>query len=173
MAKAQVTMPVYLTNDKNPKCFIPKNNIYDLGNISTEYSSPYILCNLDIFQKSSNNIGFINAREDSDGILRRLAMFIRYKNYFIPSFGLANLMSLDKINVQKSKVSILNHSFDIDENSNVLLNFYDKKWYKTISMVYKKLYARTLLLFLGATAFYLLLGFYFLNLNIYILFSSF
>ncbi|MCF6173847.1 MAG: CHASE2 domain-containing protein, partial [Campylobacteraceae bacterium] len=250
LKKAQVTMPVYLTHDENPQCFIPKNNVYDLGNISTEYSSLYILCNLDIFQKSSNNIGFINAREDSDGILRRLAMFIRYKNYFIPSFGLANLMSLDRINVQKSKVNILDHTFNIDENSNVLLNFYNKKWHQTISavdilsgkfdknrligkfvligtsavglhdhyitstgksiagifahatlidnilhdttiyqpetvkyinllisfllsivilyMVYRRLYMRTLLLFLGAIVLYLLFGVYFLYQNIYI-----
>ncbi len=132
---SQVTMPVYLTNDKNSKCYIPKNNIYNFGNINATYTSPYMLCNLDLFQKSSKNIGFLNAQEDKDGILRRVPSFIRYKKYFIPSFGLANLMNLDKINIKNSEVSILNHTFKMDKNSNILLNFHNKKWYKTISAV--------------------------------------
>jgi adenylate cyclase len=135
LLKSKVTMPVYLTDEINPKCFIPQNNRYNFGNVKTLFISPYMLCNLDILQKNSANIGFLNAQEDRDGILRRLPLFIKYKNYSIPSFGLANLMSLDKINVINNNISILNHTFKIDKNSNILLNFYGKKWYKSISAI--------------------------------------
>jgi len=133
--RSKVTMPVYMTNEINKKCFIPQNNRYNFGNIKTLFASPFMLCNLDIYQKNAANIGFLNASEDHDGILRRLPLFIKYKNYSIPAFGLANLMSLDNINVINNTVSILNHTFKMDKNSNILLNFYDKKWYKTISAI--------------------------------------
>jgi len=135
LSLAKVTMPIYLTQEKNPKCFIPEKNRYNLGVVNTAYDSPYMLCNIDILQKSAKNIGFLNAREDRDGILRRLPLFIKYKNYFIPSFGLANLMSIDKIEIKNSTVSILNHTFKMDKNSNILLNFYKKEHYKSVSAV--------------------------------------
>ena len=135
LSLAMVTMPIYLTQEKNPRCFIPKINRYNLGVVNTAYDSPCMLCNIDVLQKSAKDIGFLNAREDRDGILRRLPMFIKYKNYFIPSFGLANLMSIDKIKIKNSTISILNHTFKIDKNSNILLNFYKKEHYKSISAI--------------------------------------
>ncbi len=131
----RVTLPVYMTDEKHSECYIPKNNREDFGNISSNRNSKQMLCNLDILQRSASNIGFINAREDDDGILRRVSMFIKYKSYFIPAFALANLMNIDRLHVSGNKISILNHTFKMDQNSNVLLNFYNEKWYQSISAV--------------------------------------
>ncbi len=132
---AQVTMPVYMTNKISKKCYIPTKNRYKPQKIDTIYTSAYMLCNLDILQKNSSNIGFINAQEDKDGILRRVPAFIKYKNYYIPSFALANLMNIDNIKVSNNLISILGHDFKTDKNSNILLNFYDKQSYQHISAV--------------------------------------
>lgn len=131
----QVTMPVYLTNRQSKKCFMPAKNRQAFTNAQTTYTSSNILCNLDIFQKSASTVGFINAQEDRDGILRRASMFIKYKNYTIPSFALANLINIDKITTKNNIISVLNHTFKTDKNSNILLNFNKKGNYRTISAI--------------------------------------
>ncbi len=135
LAKNQVTMPVYLTNTKGKRCFIPKKNRQIYKSTETSYESPNMLCNLSELQKSAADIGFINAQKDKDGILRRVPMFIKYKNYNIPSFALANLINIDGIEIKNHTISILNRTFKTDKNSNILLNFNNKKYYKTISAI--------------------------------------
>ncbi len=71
-------------------------------------------------QKNVSNVGFIDIEKDKDGILRRSLVFIKYSKYYIPSFALANLMNIDKINIKNNKMSILNYTFKTGENSNIL-----------------------------------------------------
>ncbi len=131
-----VTMSVYMMNDNmDKKCFIPKKNLDKIGNPNTSYISKSMLCNIDILQKSASDIGFINVDVDKDGILRRVPMFIRYKNLYIPSFALSNLIDIDKVIVQKNTITILDHTFKTDNNSDILINFTTKKRYTTISAV--------------------------------------
>ncbi len=94
-----------------------------------------MLCNLSELQKSAADIGFINAQKDKDGILRKVPMFIKYKNCNIPSFALANLINIDGIEIKNHTISILNRTFKTDKNSDILLNFNNKKYYKTISAI--------------------------------------
>ncbi len=135
LSNAKVTLSVYLTNNKNKKCFLPKKNMSYFGTNSSTYQSSYMLCNYKILQKSASNIGFINIEKDKDGILRRSPVFIKYGKYLIPSFALANLMNIDKINIKNNKISILNHTFKTGQNSDILLNFQNKNMYNTISAV--------------------------------------
>jgi adenylate cyclase len=134
ISKEQITMSVYLTNKETSSCFIPKKSRLSFAKeIDTSFESSNMLCNLDILQKSASDIGFINVSTDRDGILRRVAMLIKYKRYYIPSFALANLINIDNLHAEKNSISILGHTFKADKSSDILLNFHDKSWYQSIS----------------------------------------
>ncbi len=135
--KTKSILPVYLNNEniKNSKCNISKQFIEIRDSSNMTYESKNILCNIEALQKAAANIGFINATQDIDGVFRRLPLFIKYKDKLIPTLGFATLMSLDKAIVEKNSVSILGHNIKTSENGNVLLNFYNKSWYKTVSAI--------------------------------------
>ena len=78
---------------------------------TTNLNSSSFLCNNKKLQKGVENFGFINASKDSDGIFRRVPLFIKYKEKVFPSFALATLLSLDK-----------DISIDTQEDT-ILLNF--------------------------------------------------
>ncbi|WP_024953626.1 CHASE2 domain-containing protein [Sulfurospirillum arcachonense] len=128
-------LPVYMNNSMKNKnsCFFPKSN-QNIAFATSEYlKSKYILCNIKELQKSAHSVGFINSQRDIDGLFRRVPLFIKYNTHIIPSFGLANLLSVDKLNVKDNLVSILGHTFVMGSNSEVLLDFYEKDKYETIS----------------------------------------
>jgi len=137
LAKAKSILPVYMNNQftGKTKCIFPSNSFLPSNSIDISFQSQYMLCNLEVLQKRASNIGFINSTIDKDGIFRRLPLFIKFEDKLIPTLGLASLMSIDTITIDKNKISILNHSFKFDKKSNVLLNFYDKSWYKTVSAI--------------------------------------
>jgi signal transduction histidine kinase len=57
-----------------------------------------------------DNFGFINAWRDSDGIFRRVPLYMNYKENIFPSFALATLLSVDdKIKFEKRDDTILIH----------------------------------------------------------------
>ena len=64
--------------------------------IKTELNSPALLCNYHVLQEGINNFGFINAWADSDGVFRRIPIFISYNNRVFPSFALATILSVYK-----------------------------------------------------------------------------
>jgi len=135
--KTKSILPVYLNNRdlKDTKCTISKQliEIRDSSNIT--YKSKNILCNIEVLQKAAASVGFINAMQDRDGVFRRLPLFIKYKDELIPTLGIATLMSLDKVIVEKNSISILGHNIKTSDSGNILLNFYDKSWYKTVSAI--------------------------------------
>ena len=90
-----------------------KHNLF--STIKTEFSATSLLCNYKTIQEGIENFGFINAGADSDGIFRRIPLFINYNQQVFPSFALATLLSFDKyVKIKK-------------EESTILVNFSQKK----------------------------------------------
>ena len=82
--------------------------------IKTDLNTPSLLCNYETLQNKVENFGFINASVDSDGIFRRIPLFVDYQNHIFPSFALATILSFDKyINLK-------------NENNSILVNFATK-----------------------------------------------
>ncbi|MBD3793977.1 MAG: CHASE2 domain-containing protein [Campylobacterales bacterium] len=80
-----------------------------------ELNATSLLCNHESIQKDVEHFGFINAWSDSDGIFRRIPLFINYQGEVFPSFALATLLSFDQ-------------QFKIDDGMDTLLiNFSQKK----------------------------------------------
>jgi len=50
------------------------------------------ICNLPLFANATSHSGFLNAAPDTDGILRRVPMIIRFQEHIYPSLTLAMLM---------------------------------------------------------------------------------
>jgi len=71
-----------------------KNNFF--YNIKSELTAPSLLCNHKQLQNNIDNFGFINAWMDSDGIFRRVPLFMSYRGELFPSFALATLLSIDE-----------------------------------------------------------------------------
>jgi len=132
-------LAVYLKSNSNTKDIaynrLIKNPLLDKA--TTKYKAKSILHNIDILHKATQSYGFINMTIDEDSIIRRIPLFIKYKDMTIPSFALENLLVSDReIEFPSGKsVSLLGHSFHIDANSEVLLNFYSPSWYKHISAI--------------------------------------
>jgi len=72
-----------------------KNNIFT--DVKSTLTATSLLCNHKSIQHDVENFGFINAWRDSDGILRRVPLFMRYQEEVFPSFSLATLLSFDTI----------------------------------------------------------------------------
>ena len=53
------------------------------------------VCNLERFSKAVSYSGFLNGLPDTDGILRRLPLLLRYDQEFYPSLALAALLQAD------------------------------------------------------------------------------
>lgn len=132
-----ITMAVYMSNDniKQSECVLPKNKLNIIDDSSVKYNSKNMLCNIEILQNSSSSIGFINSSQDKDGVFRKIPLFMRYYDEIIPSLAISMLMSLDGISLDKNVVSTLGYKFQMESDTNVLLNFYDKNWYKKVSAV--------------------------------------
>ena len=76
--------------------------------IETDLNTPSLLCNYETLQDKVENFGFINASVDSDGVFRRIPLFVDYKSHIFPSFALATILSFDKyVNLKNEHSSIL------------------------------------------------------------------
>ncbi len=122
---SKVILPIYLSKyrQKNQECNINIKNLNLIDSSKIILKSPNILCNIEVLQNAAANIGFINAGNDNDGIFRRIPLAIKYKDKIIPSFALANMMNVGKLEIDGQKVSILDKTVFISKDNNVLLNF--------------------------------------------------
>jgi len=105
------TLAIYFANHgylrKHCESLSYRENL--LGNISTKFISPSLICNHKSIQEGVENFGFINAWSDADKVLRRLPLFMRYRGKVFPSFALATLLSFDhsrKIHYQQDSMLI-------------------------------------------------------------------
>ena len=111
LKKSTATLATYFNNSDYifPHCekLFYRNNMF--SSIQTEHMAPSLLCNHDTIQGDIENFGFINAWKDGDGKLRRVPLFINYKERVFPSFALATILSFDKdrkINTDENTVLI-------------------------------------------------------------------
>lgn len=93
-AETKVILPVFSDASQEAKeCLFPSH--HPIRN-STAHDSLYtidaLVCSLPLYQKHAYAVGHIHAGADSDGVLRRLNMFIRYRDEVIPTLGLAALV---------------------------------------------------------------------------------
>jgi adenylate cyclase len=132
LASTRSTLPVYL-GDRGACELNLQESAFEKA--KTSYNALGMLCNVDILHQSVSSFGFINAAADSDGIFRRLSLFINYNNTNVPSFALANLLNIDhEIHFKDANTfSLLSHSATMDDKAEVLLQFYDN--YSTLSAV--------------------------------------
>ena len=112
--KSASTLATYFHNStytaSHCKFLSYKENMF--STIKAKLNAPAFLCNYKTIQNSSDNFGFINAWKDSDGILRRVPLFMGYKGHAFPSFALATLLSFDKhLMLERKNETILLNSF--------------------------------------------------------------
>ena len=128
LENSESTLSIYLSEDKissSSECWDLRTYGYTFMNIQTSLSANFALCNHISIQKSIDSLGFVNAEIDSDGLFRRMPLFINYQNRLIPAFALATLLNIDNLSEEKerNRFSILGHHIYMDRDSYVLLNF--------------------------------------------------
>jgi adenylate cyclase len=127
LEESHSTLSIYLSQERvsSSECFGLERHGYKFSNISTSLRASFALCNHPNIQNSIKSLGFVNAEVDSDGLFRRMPLFINYYNQLIPSFALATLLNIDTLRELKKEnsFSILGHTITMDRDSYVLLNF--------------------------------------------------
>ena len=114
--KSNVTLATYFRDSgENSSCNIGEYRGNILRDIETKYISNTLICNYETLQEGVENFGFINAWRDSDGIFRRVPLYMNYRGNIFPSFALATLLSLNKEMYRESK------------NETLLVHFSEKK----------------------------------------------
>ncbi len=110
-------IPISFSNNKYMKKHCEdlsyKNNLFK--DFKTHFVASSLICNHEKIQQGMENFGFINAWSDSDEILRRVPIFVRFKKEVYPSFALATLLSFDK-----------NREFNSDQDT-LLVKFSEHK----------------------------------------------
>ncbi|WP_457747572.1 CHASE2 domain-containing protein [Sulfurimonas sp.] len=138
LEKSASVMSLYLSKEKLLNRDCAKINSLNLTNTMYDLQSyDYILCNTPVVHTSAKYEGYVNTKIDEDGILRRMPLFLEYKDKIIPTLGLAILLNIDsKIKqLNKNTLEIFGHKVQTDKKSQVLLNFYKKYFYKKISAI--------------------------------------
>ncbi|MDP3300867.1 MAG: CHASE2 domain-containing protein [Sulfuricurvum sp.] len=141
-----IVLPVLsnLTVSSNTKCTIKSSDVVKNGVLNGQfYTTPNLVCNLPIIQENVGGIGHIHASSDKDGILRRLPLILVYDKQSIPILGMAAIASVGYNVILKDsnrflggiRVEAANHHFYVDEKSEVMIRFYPKQWYQTVSAV--------------------------------------
>ncbi len=135
IAQTQSVLGLYLSNEKFAvqECILESS--FEAGDLELK-NFHYVMCNTPLLQKSAQSYGFINASQDSDGVLRRMALLKAYKDIAIPSFSLALLKEIDPtLHLKGEELLFLDHKAYLDRDSSFLLTFYPQKWYKKVSAV--------------------------------------
>jgi len=114
--EAGATVATYFTNSDYTASHCKELSYRDnmFNEIKTEHTVAALLCNHKTIQSAVENFGFINAWNDSDGILRRVPLFMGYKERTFPSLALATLLSFDK-------------HIKIDNYNTILIDSFKKK----------------------------------------------
>ncbi len=138
-----VTLALFFDSSPSGRreCFLPSATTLSPAQIPEGlYSSPHLLCSLPVLQQAARGAGHIQASPDSDGILRRLALFIRHDDRLIPTLGAAALLSLDpsvdflqEMPEGDIKATILGRRVMGDDKAQALLRFYPREWYRRVS----------------------------------------
>lgn len=108
--RSNATLPLYFQNKfhsaEHCQAMSYKENVF--SKIESSFVVEELLCNHPSIQDEVTNFGFINAWNDSDGIFRRVPLFMKYKKEVFPSFALATLLSLyEELEFKKREDMIL------------------------------------------------------------------
>ena len=95
------------------------------------FAAGNIDCNLGLFSNAVSHSGFLNATPDSDGILRRMPLLIRYDDQLFPGLALATLLQKEETsqfqfreeNSGYSYVCLSHAMIPVDARGNMLINF--------------------------------------------------
>jgi adenylate cyclase len=136
LKKSDAVLSFYLSHNymDDNRCSKIMFDEFSLNALHLE-SYPYLLCNTPQLLDSLSHSGYINTRVDDDGILRRYATFKQYKDKVVPSLALATLLNVDrefKV-INSTTLNIMDKQIEIGEEATLLLNFYNKEWYKKLS----------------------------------------
>ncbi len=139
IAKSAAVTSVYLSRDKRSakECqAVSKIELPPMEDLPL-HSYSYMLCNIPKIQKNAHMYGFVNSYKDSDGVIRRMPLFARYKGNVVPSLSIATLLSIDPAleRTGRQDFKILGEDIRTNEKSEILLRFYPESWYKKISAV--------------------------------------
>jgi len=132
------TLSLYLSND-----YLAEQGCQNINAIAIDTSSlalqkyKYALCNMPLLHSSATYQGFVNSSIDDDGVLRRVALFKEYNRKVIPNFALALLLNTQSDFKQENatKFTLFGITLKTDKETNILLNFYNKQWYKKVSAI--------------------------------------
>ncbi|HIP52354.1 MAG TPA: CHASE2 domain-containing protein [Campylobacterales bacterium] len=110
LINSNATLPIYLQNKfysaEHCQEMRYKQNLF--VDIESNFLAKELLCNHPSLQDEIENFGFINADSDSDGVFRRVALFMKYKEEVFPSFALATLLSFyDALEFNKKEDTVL------------------------------------------------------------------
>ena len=95
------------------------------------FQAKSVVCNLGQFSESVNFSGFLNGTPDSDGILRRIPLLIKYGDHFYPNLALATLMQGTENGQFRFVEKELGQSYflmgskaiPVDQHGNISINF--------------------------------------------------
>jgi adenylate cyclase len=95
------------------------------------YTADSVDCNLSMFSNAVSHSGFLNAAADSDGVLRRIPLLIRYEHQVFPNLALATLMKAEKtlqLQIRKEDydrlyVYLPHAKIPVDGYGNLTINF--------------------------------------------------
>ncbi|MBI5591570.1 MAG: CHASE2 domain-containing protein [Deltaproteobacteria bacterium] len=114
--------PVNVIWVQNSVSDIIERRFFTAGNID---------CNLGLFSNAVSHSGFLNATPDSDGILRRMPLLIRYNNQLFPGLALATLLQIENTNQIQFREEKSGHGYvclshariPVDARGNMRINF--------------------------------------------------
>lgn len=92
--EAKIILPVFSDASQEAKeCLFPSHHpIVNPIDRDALYTIDALVCSLPLYQKYAYAIGHIHAGADSDGVLRRINMVVRYRDEVIPTLGAAALV---------------------------------------------------------------------------------
>ncbi|UFS63182.1 CHASE2 domain-containing protein [Sulfurimonas sp. HSL-3221] len=139
-------LPLYLKNrwDSNDTaCFKDTGYRIDAEGVDTLYTGVGLLCNIPALQRQSRSTGFINAREDRDGIFRRMPLVMRLQHKPVAALAVAMLLTSGRFPAEMRladsplglRTTLGDRTFYTDAHTNVLLRFYPPDTYRRISAV--------------------------------------
>lgn len=143
IGRSKTILPIFSSSyNESNTCILP-NAISHTSEFRTDhiYGIEHAVCPLPMYQKKIKGIGHIHAEADSDGILRRIPLLIRYKNTLVPTLGLGAVGLLDASSnvhtVSKFRgdtgIDVYNRHLLGDRETNTLLTFYPLEHYEKIS----------------------------------------
>lgn len=114
--------PLVVARINRPDAELPKTRFF---------SADGVVCNRQLFSNSVKYSGFLNATPDSDGILRRVPLVIRFEERLFPSFALATLMraknsqlvDISETNSGFLKLVVGGKAVPIDRQGNMMVSF--------------------------------------------------